>query len=139
MIGIREVNYEDNEYDRCGNTTKAVLELDGINILLCDSCLNELKESMDKFDNTLFCHKCNNFIMSNSGWRYGGSCKKWAATNGKEISEENAGFDYCVDCMQRCRFIRDNMVYKISANDCGGTPCMFGCNNCEHGIWVYIG
>ena len=68
---------------------------------------------MDKFDNTLFCHKCDNFVMSDSGWRYGGSCKKWAASDNKEITDTNAGFDYCVDCMQRCKFITNNIVYRI--------------------------
>ena len=32
MIEIRPVNYEDEEYDSCGNTTHAVLKVDRITI-----------------------------------------------------------------------------------------------------------
>ena len=138
MIEIRPINYSSDEtYDRCGNTAVAVLEMEGIKILLCDTCLDELNNSLNEFNNTLFCHKCNYFIMSNSGWDYGGSCKKWAATDGKEISENNAGYDYCVDCMKKCRFIKNNTVYKIYADDCGADPCSGSCGTCTCSYWRY--
>lgn len=40
--------------------------------------------------------------MSKSGWRYGGSCKKRAEKDGEIITEKDAGFNYCVDCMYTC-------------------------------------
>ena len=99
MIEIRAANYEDKEYDKCGNTTVAVLEIDSITIPFCRTCLDELNKSLSVFNNTIFCHKCKYFIMSTSGWRYGGSCIARAEKDGKIITENNAGFDYCVDCM----------------------------------------
>lgn len=99
---IRAANYEDKEYDTCGNTTVAVLEIDNITIPLCNECLNELNESLSVFNNTIFCHKCEYFMESKCGWNYGGSCIKKAEKYGVTISEKNAGFDYCVNCMYTC-------------------------------------
>lgn len=98
MIEVRPISYEDEEYDSCGNTTHAVLKVDRITIHLCGDCLQELNESLKQFNNTIFCYKCSNFIMSRCGWNYGGSCQKDG-----EISIENAGFDNCVDCMHTCK------------------------------------
>lgn len=97
MIGIRATNYEDKEYDSCGNTTIAVLEIDSITIPLCDSCLNELNESLSTFNNTVFCYKCKYFIMSRWGSKYGGSCQKDG-----EIDIKDAGHINRVDCMHTC-------------------------------------
>lgn len=76
MTKIRAATYEDKEYDSCGNTTIAVLEIDQITIPLCRSCLSELNESIDVFNSTIFCHQCIHFNMSSSGWHYGGRCTK---------------------------------------------------------------
>ena len=54
MTKIRAATYEDKEYDSCGNTTIAVLEIDQITIPLCRSCLSELNESIDVFNSTIF-------------------------------------------------------------------------------------
>ena len=97
MIEIRPVGYEDSDYDSCGSTTVAVLQVDCIKIPLCNECVNELNESLTKFNNTIFCHKCKHFIMSQWGSKYGGSCQKDG-----EISIENAGYVNCVDCMHTC-------------------------------------
>lgn len=94
---IRAVNHEDKEYDRCGNSTVAVLEVDSITIPLCAYCIDELNESLSTFNNTVFCHKCEYFIMSRWGNKYGGSCQK----DGK-VDIENAGYINCVDCMHTC-------------------------------------
>lgn len=102
MIEINPIKYYDEEYDSCGNTTIAVLKVDRISIPLCRTCLNELNESLSTFNNTIFCHKCKYFIMSKYGWRYGGSCIAKAEKDGKIISEKNAGYDYCVGCMNTC-------------------------------------
>ena len=102
MIEITSAGYEDEEYDSCGNTTMAILKIDRIKIPLCRSCVEELTESMETFNNTVFCYKCDKFIMSRSGFRYGGSCKSKAEKEGKEISEKDAGYLFCVDCMHTC-------------------------------------
>lgn len=139
MIEIRAIDYScDEKYDRCGNTAVAVLEMEGIKILLCDTCLDELNNSLTEFNNTLFCHKCNYFIMSESGWNYWGSCKKWAESDNKEITSKDAGYLYCVDCMQKCKFIKDNTVYKIYTDDCGADPCSGDCKICTQAHWKYI-
>lgn len=98
MIEVRPVNYEDEQYDSCGNTTIAVLKVDRIAIPLCRHCLDELNESLSEFNNTIFCYQCEKFIMSNSGWNYGGSCNKDG-----NIRPENAGFENCRDCMSTCK------------------------------------
>ena len=102
MAEIKPYNYyEDEEYDNCGSTTIATLSVDRIKIPLCRECLNELLESVEKFKNTIFCHQCDHFIMSNSGWRYGGSCKLKASLDGEEI--KIAGYDYSTECMNTCK------------------------------------
>lgn len=103
MIEIVSTEYEDIEYDSCNRTAIAVLEINGIKIPLCENCVKELTQSIEEFNNTVFCHKCENFIMSDSGFRYGGSCKLRAQKDGKEISEKDAGYLYCVDCMHTCK------------------------------------
>lgn len=103
MIELVGKVYEDEDYDSCGNTTHAILKINSIKIPLCRECLDELLQSVEKFNNTIFCHQCNHFIMSNSGWRYGGSCKKQAEKDGKIVLEKDAGFNYCVDCMGTCK------------------------------------
>lgn len=98
MIEIRATNYEDKEYDSCGSTTVAAIEINNITIPLCSECVDELNESLSKFNNTIFCHKCKHFIMSEWGWKYGGSCQKDG-----EIDIKNAGYINCVNCMHTCK------------------------------------
>lgn len=98
MLEIVAKDYTDEDYDSCGNTTIATLRMNGIKIPLCSECIEELTESLDVFNNTIFCHKCEKFIMSESGWRYGGSCRK-----DKEVESKDAGYICCVDCMDTCK------------------------------------
>ena len=98
MIEIRPFSWEDEQYDSCGNTTVAVLKIDRITIPLCISCLEELNESLSEFNNTTFCYQCKNFIMSSSGWNYGGSCNK-----DRDVRLKDAGFINCKDCMSTCK------------------------------------
>jgi hypothetical protein len=100
-IVLRDYNSYEG-YDACGNTTHAVLQVGTIRIPLCEECINELTESLNKFNNTIFCYKCDNFVMSQYGFNYGGSCKHKAALNGGHVTKENAGYDYCVSCMDTC-------------------------------------
>lgn len=99
---IRAKNYCDANYDSNGNTVVAVLEINGTSILLSNYSVKELTESLEEFNNTIFCHKCNNFVMSQYGWNYGGSCQHKANKDGVLITKENAGYRYCVDCMDTC-------------------------------------
>lgn len=103
MITFRKADWEDKDYDSCGNTAIAVLEIDSITIPLCDKCVNDLTDQIKEYHDTIFCHKCSEFVMSRSGWRYGGSCKKKAALHGETITIDNAGFDYSVDCLNTCK------------------------------------
>ena len=75
MVEFRASNWEDKEYDSCGNTTVAALEINSMTIPLCMDCVEELIQHVDVFKNTIFCYQCNHFICSESGWKYGGSCK----------------------------------------------------------------
>ena len=67
-----------SKYDKCGNSTVAILTHgeNAVNIPLCSKCLSELRDSIRKYDNTIFCHQCKNFVMSEYGWEYGGRCSK---------------------------------------------------------------
>ena len=76
MSEIRAATYEDKEYDSCGNTTIAVFEINQMTIPLCRKCLEELNDSINIFNNTVFCYQCPHFKMSSSGWHYGGRCSK---------------------------------------------------------------
>ena len=87
MATIRAATYEDKEYDSCGNTTIAILEVNQTTIPLCRECLSKLINSIDVFNNTVFCYQCRHFSMSNSGWHYGGRCIK---------------HDRDRDCMETC-------------------------------------
>ena len=98
MIEIKPAYYEDEEYDSCGNTTVAVLKVNRITIPLCMQCINDLNESLLEFNNTTFCYQCENFIMSKSGWRYGGSCRK-----DEDIELKDAGFINFKGCMSTCK------------------------------------
>ena len=102
MLTLRKVDYEDKDYDGCGNTAIAVLEIDSISIPLCTECFERLNEDINTYNNTIFCHKCSEFIMSPHGWHYGGSCKQKALQDGKVITERDAGYNYCVDCLDTC-------------------------------------
>lgn len=106
-IILRAANYDDPTEDHCSpmfsnDRTVAILEINGIMIPLSLDRVNNLIDKVNEFSNTIFCYKCEHFIMSKSGWNYGGSCKFDAEKEGKIITEENAGYSYCVDCMQTC-------------------------------------
>lgn len=104
MIEVRAVSYgEDEEYDSCGNTTYAVLKVHGISIPMCSDCLDELSQSMKTFNDTVFCHKCRHFLMSEHGFRYGGSCINRADEAGTVLTKSLAGYLHCVDSMDTCK------------------------------------
>lgn len=106
--------YEDFNYDSCGNEAMAVLSINNTKIPLCSDCINELTEKLKKFNETIFCYKCEEFVMSNSGWRYGGSCKRQQRLKSNiEITEENAGYISCVECMDTC----EHAIIKKETNE----------------------
>ncbi len=85
-------------HDECGATAIAQLCINSaIKIALCDDCLKELGEELKKFNDTIFCYKCDKFIMSEDGWNYGGSC-----TKSEPVSKKSAGCIHPVDCMKTC-------------------------------------
>ena len=94
--------YETDDVDACGNTTVAEMRFNSIRIPLCRDCLDSLRESLNIYDNTIFCHKCANFIMSEDGWNYGGSCLKTLSDKTK-FDPKDAGYRHCVSCMHTCR------------------------------------
>lgn len=81
----------------------AILNINGIKIPLSKDRMDQLIEEIEGFKNKIFCYKCNEFIMSRSGWNYGGSCKLKGLEYGVEITESNAGYSCCVDCMDSCK------------------------------------
>ena len=94
--------------DRCSPLfenprTVAILDINGIRIPLSMIRLENLITQVKEFDEKIFCYKCEQFIMSRSGWNYGGSCKLKGKEYNISIAEENAGYDCCVDCMDTCK------------------------------------
>lgn len=103
MMEILEPSYEDNNYDSCGNITIAVVHYNSMTIPLCQECLDNLRESLKKYDNTIFCYKCNNFIMSESGWNYGGSClKDLSKEDIEKFKKSYAGYYLYKKCLDTC-------------------------------------
>lgn len=102
MIEILKRYYDDEDYDACGSTTYAVLKINGIKIPLCSECVNELTESLTKFNNTVFCHKCKHYIMNQYGLKYDGTCKKKAEQNGDIVTEDLVGFKYPTGYLDTC-------------------------------------
>lgn len=103
MIEISPKDYKDEDYDSCANTTIAVLKINGIKIPLCGKCVESLSNSLKKFNDTIFCHMCNNFVMSKSGWRYGGTClNELSEDQRKNFNPKDAGYICRVDCMNTC-------------------------------------
>jgi MoaA/NifB/PqqE/SkfB family radical SAM enzyme len=111
MINFRAANYEDPDYDNCGSTTIAVLEVNSIRIPLCDECVEDLINHVKKFSETTHCHACKHFKMSDSGWRYGGycelknrdkdcmdTCENAEARHGKWIKHEKYDKYCCSEC-----------------------------------------
>ena len=115
MIEIKPATCEDEEYDVCGSTTFAVLKVDRISIPLCCECLDELNNSLSEFNNTIFCYKCEHFIMSKWGLIYGGSCKK-----DLEIDIKDAGYINCVDAMHTCK---DAKLLEVRSAKKGDKSC----------------
>ena len=106
MLEFRERSYDDPEYDVCGSTCIAVIDLSNMKIPLCRECIGDLFNGIEKFKNTVFCEKCEHFIMSESGWKYGGSCQLRAKEHGKIVTSLNAGYDFCVGCLDTCKNAR---------------------------------
>ena len=108
-ITFRAVDiYNDPSRDNCtdpfsSSTTTAIIEIGNIKIPLCRSCMESLIAQVDEFKKTVFCYKCEHFIPSHAGWEYGGSCKLDASRHGETITEKDAGYNYCTDCMSTCK------------------------------------
>jgi len=100
MIELRAVSYDDPVYDKCGNTTMAVIEDSGFKYALCGECVNDLINSVHEFENTIFCYQCSNFRKSPSGQTYGGSCQ---AKSDTPIDPKDYGYIHCVNCMDTCK------------------------------------
>lgn len=93
MTSIRAVEYGDQEYDACGSTTQAILDINNTKIPLCSSCVEELLESIEEFKNTIFCYQCKNWIRA----KYGndGSCKKKLEAHGITLNSEDEAGNVC--------------------------------------------
>ena len=104
MLTFRKRDWDDKDYDGCGNTAIAVLEIDNITIPLCAECVDDLTEQLNEYNNIIFCHKCSEFVMNRWGeWRHGGSCKKKAAQQGITLTENLVGYNCFVDCLDTCK------------------------------------
>ena len=105
MVNFREADEQEDKFlDHCGNITMAVLDINGISIPLCEECILELKEGIKNYDTKIFCYKCREYIQSTSGWRYGGSCKRKASLQGKEITENDAGYVFFQNNFDTCEY-----------------------------------
>ena len=104
---IKAPDYRSNILGACGNTTVAEVHYNNMCIPLCSECLDSLRESLKVYDDTIYCYKCANFIMSRSGWNYGGSCLK-SLDDKTKFDPKDAGYLNCKDSMDTC----DNAISK---------------------------
>ena len=96
--------YEDNCAPLFENSRAiALLKINGITIPLSMERVKDLTEQLNSFNRTVFCYKCEHFIMSKSGWNYGGSCKLKALKDNYVLTENDAGYRYGTDCMDTCK------------------------------------
>lgn len=107
-ITLRTPECNDPIDDRCAPTfsnprTVAVLDINGICIPLSLERLENLTTQVNEFNEKIYCYKCEYFVMSNSGWNYGGSCILEGIKHNIEITEKIAGYSCCVDCMHTCK------------------------------------
>lgn len=108
MIELRVADYNDKEYDSCGNTTIAILENDGISIALCEECVNDLIQTVEKFKNTVYCKDCMYWYCSKYGVKYNGTCIRkipgWSeGVNITELLPESEyGQQYATEFMNTC-------------------------------------
>ena len=85
------------------NCTVAILDINGIRIPLSIDRVNDLINEVNEFSKIVFCYKCDKFIMSRSGFKYGGSCKLQAEKDGVFFNDALAGYRYAVDCTHTCK------------------------------------
>ena len=97
-IKLNVRDWDDEEYDDCGNTAVAILKVGQIKIPLCMDCVNELQESINDFCRPQYCYQCKHFKTSQWGWKYGGSCCK-----DEDVLDTDVGYRYCKDCMNSCK------------------------------------
>lgn len=95
-IDYTELDDSDN-YDSCGNPVVAVLENNGIKVLLCEECVDKLYNSIFEFKSTTFCQDCLYSIKSPYGWSYTGSCSLR-----KDIK--------CVHAMDTCEYAEKSLA-----------------------------
>lgn len=97
MIQLLPKQYMDEDYDNCNLHTTAILKVDKIKIPLCDGCVTNLIKDLILFNKKIFCCNCEYFIMSKSGWNYGGICRKE-----RKIEPRDTGYIRHVNCMDSC-------------------------------------
>jgi hypothetical protein len=129
MIEFKAKDYfEDADYDACGSTTIASLNVNGIKIPLCERCVKELTFQLTRFNNTVFCYNCKSFTMNSSGWNYGGRCSchnkdvdcmgTCDEANGEEFNRQNlSALDFRNDLVRRLN-VNAN---RYTGGTCNGT------------------
>ena len=111
---IKAPDYKSPDLDSCGNTVIAEIHYNGMRIPLCEDCLNSLRESLKSYDETIFCYKCADFIMSNDGWNYGGTCLR-SIEDRESFDPKNAGYVEYTYCMGSCEHaVKKDSIYAVS-------------------------
>ena len=98
MIELVTKDWEDEDYCSEHNCEAVgTLKLNGVKVPLCMHCIEMLQEEVNEFLKPQYCFQCKYFIMSSSGWHYGGSCNIDGTIPARE-----AGYCNCRDCMDSC-------------------------------------
>ena len=101
MIQLLPKQFMDEDYDSCNLNTVAILKVDKIKIPLCDGCVTNLIRDLFLFNDKIFCYNCEYFIMSKSGWNFGGNCRR---NERIESGDTDTGYNNHVECMQSCEY-----------------------------------
>jgi hypothetical protein len=102
MIELKPRDWDTPEYDSCGSTSIAELNIHNIKIPLCTECLEELKEEVDKFNKMIFCKDCIHVKAKPEYNYYSCNLKYKEDHNGEDLPDEHIGYYNGVDSMSYC-------------------------------------
>lgn len=103
IIRAPDLSENDKQYDDCGTTTKAILEINSISIPLCEDCIQDLRDQLAKYDTTVFCKDCK--FWHRSEYRYlCGTCEyQYVQIHGKFDLTKDFGDSCCEGYMHTCK------------------------------------
>ena len=114
IIRAPDLSENDKQYDDCGTTTEAILEINSVSIPLCEECIQDLREQLAKYDATVFCKDCKYWHQSEYGDLTGTCEYQYVQIHGKFDLTKDFGYSCCEGYMHTCKH---GIRKESSAND----------------------